>query len=132
MDEPAQSPPVMDTGGMVGAQDVATLQSPPVIDQGGMVGAQDVAALQSLSQPVCIIVLGMAGTGKTTLINRLTSHLYSQGTPPYVMNLDPACKEVPYPANIGWPIDNITCKFPWGFTVSVNKALMPRYPRGHV
>ena len=31
---------------------------------------------------------------------RLTSHLYSRGTPPYVMNLDPACREVPYPANI--------------------------------
>lgn len=97
------------------AESSCQAQRPPVMDTGGMIGAQEVApVVQSLSQPVCIIVLGMAGTGKTTLINRLTSHLYSQGSPPYVMNLDPACKEVPYPANIGWRIDNITCKFPWG------------------
>ena len=52
------------------------------------------------AKPVCVIVLGMAGSGKTTFVQRLTSHLYSRGTPPYVMNLDPACREVPYPANI--------------------------------
>lgn len=48
----------------------------------------------------CIIVLGMAGSGKTTFVQRLTSVLYNVGKP-YVINLDPACKEVPYPANIG-------------------------------
>jgi len=52
------------------------------------------------SKPCCIIVLGMAGSGKTTFVQRLTSHLHSQGSPPYVVNLDPACREVPYPANI--------------------------------
>ena len=52
------------------------------------------------AKPVCVIVLGMAGSGKTTFVQRLTSHLYSRGAPPYVMNLDPACREVPYPANI--------------------------------
>jgi len=51
-------------------------------------------------QPCCIIILGMAGSGKTTFVQRLTSHLYSRGSPPYVLNLDPACREVPYPANI--------------------------------
>ncbi|BES94330.1 xpa-Hypothetical protein protein [Nesidiocoris tenuis] len=51
-------------------------------------------------QPVCVIILGMAGSGKTTLVNRLTSKLYSSGPPPYVVNLDPACLEVPYPANV--------------------------------
>lgn len=57
--------------------------------------------MKSLSQPVCLIVLGMAGSGKTTLINKLTQYLYSKESPPYVLNLDPACREVPYPANIG-------------------------------
>jgi len=52
------------------------------------------------SKPCCIIVLGMAGSGKTTFVQRLTSHLHSKGSPPYVVNLDPACREVPYPANI--------------------------------
>merc|ERR1719394_1355334 len=42
----------------------------------------------------------MAGSGKTTFVQRLTADLYSRGSPPYVLNLDPACREVPYPANI--------------------------------
>lgn len=48
----------------------------------------------------CIIVLGMAGAGKTSFVSRLVSKLYNTGKP-YVVNLDPACKEVSYPANIG-------------------------------
>lgn len=48
----------------------------------------------------CIIVLGMAGAGKTSFVSKLVSRLYNLGKP-YVVNLDPACKEVPYPANIG-------------------------------
>ncbi|XP_065659591.1 GPN-loop GTPase 1 isoform X2 [Hydra vulgaris] len=48
----------------------------------------------------CILVLGMAGSGKTTFVQRLTSYLYSKKTPPYVINLDPAVHEIPYPANI--------------------------------
>jgi len=51
-------------------------------------------------KPCCIIVLGMAGSGKTTFVQRLTSQLHAAGSPPYVVNLDPACREVPYPANI--------------------------------
>jgi len=47
----------------------------------------------------CIIVLGMAGAGKTSFVFKLVSRLYNLGKP-YVVNLDPACKEVPYPANI--------------------------------
>uniref|UniRef100_K7GAF0 GPN-loop GTPase n=3 Tax=Pelodiscus sinensis TaxID=13735 RepID=K7GAF0_PELSI len=31
---------------------------------------------------------------------RLTAHLHSQGRPPYVINLDPAVHELPFPANI--------------------------------
>ncbi|CAK9829741.1 GPN-loop GTPase 1 [Anthophora retusa] len=50
-------------------------------------------------KPTCIIVLGMAGSGKTTFVQRLVSVLYNIRKP-YVINLDPACKEVPYPANI--------------------------------
>jgi len=48
----------------------------------------------------CILVLGMAGSGKTTFVQRLTSHLHAKKTPPYVINLDPAVHEVVYPANI--------------------------------
>ncbi|KAB5562666.1 hypothetical protein PHYPO_G00020520 [Pangasianodon hypophthalmus] len=51
-------------------------------------------------KPVCLIVLGMAGSGKTTFVQRLTAHLHSKKSPPYVINLDPAVHEVPFPANI--------------------------------
>lgn len=49
---------------------------------------------------MCLIVLGMAGSGKTTFVQRLTAHLYAKKSPPYVINLDPAVHEVPFPANI--------------------------------
>ncbi|XP_056333665.1 GPN-loop GTPase 1 [Danio aesculapii] len=52
------------------------------------------------AKPVCLIVLGMAGSGKTTFVQRLTAYLHSKKTPPYVINLDPAVHEVPFPANI--------------------------------
>lgn len=51
-------------------------------------------------QPVCLLVLGMAGTGKTTFVNSLSSHLRKENSPPYIINLDPACRDVPYQANI--------------------------------
>ena len=50
--------------------------------------------------PACLLVLGMAGSGKTTFVQRLTGYLHSQVFPPYVINLDPAVHEVPFPANI--------------------------------
>jgi GTPase SAR1 family protein len=43
---------------------------------------------------------GMAGSGKTTLMQRLNSHLHSQKTPPYIVNLDPAVTHMPFTANI--------------------------------
>ncbi|MBN3325616.1 GPN1 GTPase, partial [Atractosteus spatula] len=51
-------------------------------------------------KPVCLIVLGMAGSGKTTFVQRLTAYLHKKKSPPYVINLDPAVHEVPFPANI--------------------------------
>ncbi|EDV45418.1 GPN-loop GTPase 1 [Drosophila erecta] len=49
--------------------------------------------------PVCIIVLGMAGSGKTTFTRSLIQHAQEKFNP-YVVNLDPACKEVPYAAHV--------------------------------
>lgn len=48
-------------------------------------------------KPICLIVLGMAGSGKTSLVSRLSR----SGNRPYVLNLDPACIQLPYFANIG-------------------------------
>merc|ERR1712110_15935 len=52
-------------------------------------------------QPTAIITLGMAGSGKTTFVQRLTADIAMRhDKQPYVMNLDPAVSEVPYPCNI--------------------------------
>lgn len=50
--------------------------------------------------PICIIILGMAGSGKSSLCNKLVSHLFGKNTPPYVINCDPACLTVDYLCNI--------------------------------
>ncbi|KAK3927468.1 GPN-loop GTPase 1 [Frankliniella fusca] len=55
---------------------------------------------ESRKQPINIIVLGMAGSGKTSLVKRLQTYLHYKQFPPYVINLDPACAEVPYMTNI--------------------------------
>lgn len=51
------------------------------------------------STPICMIVLGMAGSGKTTFVQKLTQTSFEQYKP-YVINLDPACRETPYHCNI--------------------------------
>ena len=51
-------------------------------------------------KPLVIIVLGMAGSGKTTFVQRLVSHLTEHKKRTYCINLDPAVLEVNFPANI--------------------------------
>ncbi|KAA3670879.1 uncharacterized protein DEA37_0009402 [Paragonimus westermani] len=55
---------------------------------------------EQLGKPVCIIVLGMAGSGKTTFVHRLVTYLSSIKEPVYTINLDPAVHHVPYSVNI--------------------------------
>jgi GPN-loop GTPase len=52
------------------------------------------------SKPTVILVIGMAGSGKTTLIQRLNSKCHEKAIPDYLINLDPAVKFIPYEANI--------------------------------
>ncbi|ODQ67454.1 hypothetical protein NADFUDRAFT_45552 [Nadsonia fulvescens var. elongata DSM 6958] len=47
-----------------------------------------------------IFCIGMAGSGKTTFMQRLNSHLHAKDTPPYVINLDPAVLKVPFHTHI--------------------------------
>jgi len=51
-------------------------------------------------RPTVLLVIGMAGTGKTSLMQRLSAHLHEKGTPPYIVNLDPAVTYMPYGPNI--------------------------------
>lgn len=40
------------------------------------------------------------GSGKTTFMQRINAHLHSKREPPYVINLDPAVRTVPFESNI--------------------------------
>lgn len=51
-------------------------------------------------QPTAIVCVGMAGSGKTTFMQRINAHLHQHGKPPYVINLDPAVRNVPFDSNI--------------------------------
>ncbi|GAB7348506.1 hypothetical protein MBLNU459_g6908t1 [Dothideomycetes sp. NU459] len=50
--------------------------------------------------PVAVVCVGMAGSGKTTFMQRINSHLHSKRAQPYVLNLDPAVRKVPFEPNI--------------------------------
>ncbi|CEP24521.1 unnamed protein product [Cyberlindnera jadinii] len=50
--------------------------------------------------PQTVLCIGMAGSGKTTFMQRLNSHLHSKKQVPYVINLDPAVLKIPFGANI--------------------------------
>jgi len=50
--------------------------------------------------PVVVLVIGMAGSGKTTLMHRINLTMNDLGKKAYYINLDPAVKTVPYAANI--------------------------------
>ena len=65
------------------------------------------ASLSLLTEPVVsrnapsvFLVMGMAGSGKTTFVHRLIAYLNEHGKKTYVVNLDPAVLEVAYPCNI--------------------------------
>ncbi|CAL9078744.1 hypothetical protein MUK42_26310 [Musa troglodytarum] len=51
-------------------------------------------------KPVIIIVVGMAGIGKTTFLHRLVCHTQSSNIRGYVLNLDPAVMTLPFAANV--------------------------------
>ncbi|RHZ88484.1 hypothetical protein Glove_22g229 [Diversispora epigaea] len=51
-------------------------------------------------QPTVLLCIGMAGSGKTTFMQRLNAHLHSKKRPPYVINLDPAVLKLPFTPNI--------------------------------
>ncbi|EPZ35114.1 ATP binding domain-containing protein [Rozella allomycis CSF55] len=51
-------------------------------------------------KPVVMLCIGMAGSGKSTLMMRLNSHLNTIGGKPYVVNLDPAVTSLPFKPNI--------------------------------
>ncbi|XXG79056.1 hypothetical protein AAC387_Pa09g0208 [Persea americana] len=51
-------------------------------------------------KPIIIIVVGMAGSGKTTFLHRLVCHIQASNIRGYVLNLDPAVMALPFGSNI--------------------------------
>ncbi|KAK4097242.1 hypothetical protein N658DRAFT_500627 [Parathielavia hyrcaniae] len=51
-------------------------------------------------KPVVVVCVGMAGSGKTTFMQRINAHLHAEKEPPYVINLDPGVTHTPYASNI--------------------------------
>lgn len=50
--------------------------------------------------PKSVLVVGLAGSGKSTLINALNSYTYNNKVPAYYVNLDPATAELDFSANV--------------------------------
>ncbi|KAK7198874.1 XPA-interacting protein [Novymonas esmeraldas] len=58
------------------------------------------AAASATRTPVVILVVGMAGTGKTTLVHRMQHYAHANGLRSYFINLDPAVTHTPFHVNI--------------------------------
>ena len=74
------------------ATDVSPSSSPAPAPSGAY-SAADAGAL-------CVLVIGMAGSGKTSLVQRLNAALLAKGAAPYLVNLDPAVLHLPFGPNI--------------------------------
>ncbi|XP_076054506.1 GPN-loop GTPase 1-like [Oratosquilla oratoria] len=61
-----------------------------------MAGTSQAQSSGKKKEPLCIIVLGMAGSGKTSFVRRLDTHLHVKKKPHNVINLDPAVHDVPF------------------------------------
>ncbi|KAJ0397670.1 hypothetical protein P43SY_007743 [Pythium insidiosum] len=91
-DLPTTSTPAADAAASTAAQ-------PPPAPTGSL---RDDPHLPSnmFPKPVTMLVIGMAGSGKTTLMQRIATYAIERGFRNYVINLDPAVRKTGYGANI--------------------------------
>eukprot|EP00210_Caulerpa_lentillifera_P008179 g7811.t1 len=61
---------------------------------------EESATSKSCTQPTVLLLIGLAGSGKTTMIQRLQSELGKKRKVGYFINLDPAVTNIPYYPNI--------------------------------
>lgn len=92
----------MASGGEAGAA-VPPAAAPPVaatVNEGGAAASgastNDASgAAAATKKGTAVLVLGMAGSGKTSFVQRLNAHLHTQKKPCYIVNLDPAVSFTP-------------------------------------
>lgn len=77
-------------------------ESKETVDISNVLGQLDIGEPSDSfkKKPIIVIVVGMAGSGKTTFLQRLVSHTTALNVRRYVMNLDPAVMTLPFGANI--------------------------------
>ena len=51
-------------------------------------------------KPTVVLLIGMAGAGKTTMFHRLNYHCASEGRTAYYVNLDPAVLSIPFTPHV--------------------------------
>lgn len=78
---------------------------PPPAIAALIIGTPHMLGTDSLLQPLStlegVVHVGMAGSGKTSLVHRISQHIQaSSKAENYVINLDPAVHTLPYHANI--------------------------------
>ena len=54
----------------------------------------------AVKQGVIVCAAGMAGSGKTALVRAMSAHMAERSMGGYVINLDPAVRQLPYEPNI--------------------------------
>jgi len=75
--------------------------SDPAGYSGGTTAAPGRDPLKSIPKsPVVVLMIGMAGSGKSTWMHRMVIRLQAEKKRVYTMNLDPAVRTVAYPVNI--------------------------------
>eukprot|EP01062_Namystynia_karyoxenos_P057225 TRINITY_DN48182_c0_g1_i1.p1 TRINITY_DN48182_c0_g1~~TRINITY_DN48182_c0_g1_i1.p1 ORF type:complete len:421 (+),score=154.62 TRINITY_DN48182_c0_g1_i1:68-1330(+) len=77
---------------------------PPAPNAGAAAGAEGgpahICDKDPHALPTVVLVVGMAGSGKSTLMHRLNVEMHERQIPSFFINLDPAVLEVPFGVNI--------------------------------
>ena len=63
---------------------------PPTAAAASASASASEATTKMEDMPTVAIVIGMAGSGKTSLMQRINAYRHAKGKPPYIINLDPA------------------------------------------
>lgn len=74
----------------------STQSDPQVASSSSAASSSDPAQ----SKPTVVLVIGMAGSGKTTFMKRMATHCKTNKIGSYFINLDPAVLSVPYKCHI--------------------------------